>query len=246
MSLKGKAAMITGAGRGIGFAIARRLAGMGASVCIVDLNQEDMHRAIEEVTALGARAIGIPCDVSDWEQVQKAVNETVEKFGKIDILVNNAGITKDNLIIRMTPEDWDKVLAVNLKGAFLFIKAVARVMMKNNYGKIVNITSVVGIFGNAGQANYSASKAGLIGLTKSVAKEFAKKGIRCNAVAPGFIETDMTKNLPEQAVKSFIDITPLGYPGKTDDVANVVAFLCSPESDYITGEVIRVDGGMAM
>jgi len=186
------------------------------------------------------------CDVSDWEQVNQTVEQINKLWGKIDILVNNAGITKDNLILRMTPEDWDAVMRVNLKGAFLFTKAVVRPMMRNKYGKIVNISSVVGIFGNAGQANYSASKAGLLGFTKSVAKEFAKKGIRCNAVAPGFIETDMTKGLPEDVKNTFINNTPLGYPGSPDDVANVVVFLCSPESDYITGEIIRVDGGMAM
>lgn len=246
MEFAEKVSIVTGAGRGIGLAIARKLAADGSSVSIIDINQEDIERAVTEITSLGGKAIGIRCDVADWEQVQNVVNKTVEQFGKIDILVNNAGITRDNLLLRMSLDDWERVLSVNLKGAFLFTKAVARVMMKNNYGKIVNVTSVVGIFGNPGQANYSASKAGLIGLTKSVAKEFAKKGIRCNAVAPGFIETDMTKNIPEQAVRAFLDITPLGYRGKPEDVAEVVAFLCSPKSDYITGEIIRVDGGMAM
>jgi len=246
MKLSERVAIVTAAGRGIGAAIARKLAENGAKVALVDINENDLKARVEEIEKNGGTAKYFLCDVSDWEQVNQTVEQVNKLWGRIDILVNNAGITKDNLILRMTPEDWDAVMRVNLKGAFLFTKAVVRPMMRNKYGKIVNISSVVGIFGNAGQANYSASKAGLIGFTKSVAKEFAKKGIRCNAVAPGFIETDMTKSLPEDVKNTFITNTPLGYPGSPDDVADVVVFLCSPESDYITGEIIRVDGGMAM
>ena len=246
MHLSDKVAIVTGSGRGIGAAIAKKLASHGAKIALVDINENDLSARKDEIISDGGSAEFFKCDVSDWDDVKQTADKIVEKFGRIDILVNNAGITRDNLIMRMTPDDWDIVLAVNLKGAFLFTKAVIRPMMKNRYGKIVNISSVVGIFGNAAQANYSASKAGLIGLTKSTAKELASRGIRCNAVAPGFIETEMTKNLPEKAVDEFLQATPLKYPGKPEDVAELVMFLCSPESDYITGEVIRVDGGMAI
>ena len=244
--LKGKTAVITGGARGIGFAIAQKLSSLGARVALVDIREDILAEAKQKIADSGGEAEYFVCDVSNWEQVQSTANAIIERFGTVEILVNNAGITRDNLIMRMSPEDWDLVLNVNLKGAFLFIKAFVRHMMKNRYGKIINISSVVGLFGNAAQANYSASKAGLIGLTKSVAKELASRGVRCNAVAPGFIETEMTKNLPQQAIDNFLAVTPLGYPGKPEDVANAVAFLASPESDYITGEVIRVDGGMAM
>ena len=246
MHLSDKVAIVTGSGRGIGAAIAKKLASHGAKIALVDINENDLSARKDEIISDGGVAEFFKCDVSDWDDVKQTADKIVEKFGRIDILVNNAGITRDNLIMRMTPDDWDIVLSVNLKGAFLFTKAVIRPMMKNRYGKIVNISSVVGIFGNAAQANYSASKAGLIGLTKSTAKELASRGIRCNAVAPGFIETEMTKNLPEKAVDEFLQATPLKYPGKPNDVAELVMFLCSPESDYITGEVIRVDGGMAI
>ena len=246
MHLSDEVAIVTGSGRGIGAAIAKKLASHGAKIALVDINENDLSARKDEIISDGGAAEFFKCDVSDWDDVKQTADKIVEKFGRIDILVNNAGITRDNLIMRMTPDDWDIVLSVNLKGAFLFTKAVIRPMMKNRYGKIVNISSVVGIFGNAAQANYSASKAGLIGLTKSTAKELASRGIRCNAVAPGFIETEMTKNLPEKAVDEFLQATPLKYPGKPEDVAELVMFLCSPESDYITGEVIRVDGGMAI
>ena len=246
MHLKDRVAIVTGSGRGIGFAIAKLLAEHGAKIALVDINKDDLTKGKSEIESLGGIAKTFVCDVSDWENVQNVVKEIINEWGRIDILVNNAGITRDNLILRLTPEDWDLVIAVNLKGAFLFTKAVARQMMKQKYGKIVNISSVVGLMGNAAQSNYSSSKAGLVGLTKSTAKELAGKGIRCNAVAPGFIETEMTKNLSEKAVQSFLDSTPLKYAGRPEDVANLVMFLASPESDYITGEVIRVDGGMAM
>ena len=246
MNLEGKVAVITGGARGIGFAIAQKLSSLGAKVALVDISEQTLAESKEKIVSAGGEAEYFVCDVSDWEQVQKTASAVLDRFGRVDILVNNAGITRDNLIMKMSPEDWDLVMNVNLKGAFLFIKAFVRHMMKNRYGKIINIASVVGLFGNAAQANYAASKAGLIGLTKSVAKELASRGIRCDAVAPGFIETDMTKNLPQQAIDAFLSATPLKYPGKPEDVANVVAFLAAPESDYITGEVIRVDGGMAM
>ncbi len=246
MHLKDKVAIVTGSGRGIGATIAKMLAGHGAKVALVDINENDLNAQKLEIESSGGKAKAIVCNVADWESVQSAIKNIVDEWGKIDILVNNAGITRDNLMLRLSPDDWDAVLDVNLKGAFLFIKAVVRPMMKQKYGKIVNISSVVGLTGNAAQANYSSSKAGLIGLTKSTAKELAAKGIRCNAVAPGFIETEMTKKLPEKAVQNFLDSTPLKYIGKPEDVASLVMFLCSTESDYITGEVIRIDGGMAM
>ena len=246
MHLKDKVAIVTGAGKGIGAAIAKALALHGAKVALVDINIDDLKARKAEIQQAGGTAEMVSCNVASEEDVQKDVDTIIKLWGKVDILVNNAGITKDNLIMRMTAEDWDKVLAVNLKGAFLFTKAVIRPMMKEKYGKIVNISSVAGLMGNIAQANYSASKAGLIGLTKSTAKEMGGKGIRCNAVAPGFIETDMTKNLSEKVVESFMSSIPLGYAGKPEDVAQIVLFLCSPESDYITGEVIRVDGGIAM
>jgi len=246
MHLAGKVAIITGAGRGIGAAIAQTLAAHGANVALVDVNENDLNSCNVQIARSGGKAEIFKCDVSDWDAVQKTVEGIIAQFQRIDILVNNAGITRDNLIMRISPEDWDIVLDVNLKGAFLFTKAVVRPMMKQKYGKIVNITSVVGLIGNAAQASYSASKAGLVGLTKSTAKEFAAKGIRCNAVAPGYIETDMTKDLPQKAVEKFIAETPLGYAGKPEDVAQLVLFLSSPESDYMTGEIVRIDGGMAM
>ncbi len=246
MHLADKVAIVTGAGRGLGAAIAKKLASHGAKVALIDVNEDDLAARSDEINSSAGTAEYYICDVSDWDTVKNTVNSIVEKHGRIDILINNAGITRDNLIMRLKPEDWDIVLDVNLKGAFLFTKAVSRPMMKNKYGKIVNITSVVGLFGNAAQANYASSKAGLIGLTKSAAKELAGKGIRCNAVAPGFIETEMTGNLPENVIEGFMSVIPLKYPGKPEDVAELVMFLCSPESDYITGETIRIDGGMAM
>jgi len=246
MNLDGKVALVTGAARGIGAVIAKYLASLGAKIALVDILETEMKAKVAEISASDGTAECFTCDVTDWDSVQRTVKDIVEKFGGLDILINNAGITRDNLVLRLTPTDWDIVLNVNLKGAFLLTKAAVRPMMKKKYGKIVNISSVIGLFGNPAQANYASSKAGLIGLTKSVAKEFAAKGIRCNAVAPGYIETEMTTNLPQKAIDQFLLSTPLGYSGKPKDVATVVAFLCSSESDYITGEVIRVDGGMAM
>lgn len=244
--LNGKVALVTGGARGIGKAICERLANEGAKIAIVDVLLESAQSTAEEIKKLGVDAIAIAANVVNFEDAEKAVKETVEKLGSLDILVNNAGITRDTLIMRMSDEDWDKVLAVNLKGTFNFIKAACRPMMKARRGKIVNIASVVGRMGNPGQANYSASKAGVIGLTKTAAKELATRNICVNAVAPGYILTDMTKNLSEQATDAFMKVTPMQRAGTPTDVASVVYFLCSSDSDYITGQVINVDGGLLM
>ncbi len=244
--LKGKVALVTGGARGIGKAICARFAEEGASLAIVDILKEVAEQTAEEFRQKGVEAIALGANVTKYEDAEAAVKATMEKFGKVDILVNNAGITKDTLIMRMSEEQWDAVINVNLKGTFNFTKAVLRPMMKAHYGKIVNIASVVGRMGNAGQANYSASKAGVIGLTKTTAKEAATRNITANAVAPGYIMTDMTKNLPEQATQSFMLVTPMKRQGTPEDVAKAVFFLSSPDSDYITGQVINVDGGLLM
>ncbi len=243
--LAGKVALVTGAGRGIGRAIACELARQGAAV-IVNYNGS-RERALEtaaEIEAFGGQAEVIGCDVSDFSACGKMVEDMVEKYAHVDILVNNAGITRDNLILRMTEEDYDRVLDTNLKGAFNTIRHLSRHFLKQKGGKIVNISSVSGVLGNGGQANYSASKAGLIGLTKSVARELASRGICVNAVAPGFIETDMTQALPEKSREAAVASIPMGRMGSAEDVAQMVAFLAGSRSDYITGQVICVDGGM--
>jgi 3-oxoacyl-[acyl-carrier protein] reductase len=242
-----KVALVTGASRGIGREICLALAEMGAAVVGLDVMKDELQGTMEEIsTAHGVRTGAVVADVCSLEEMNAAAEQVLSEFGRVDILVNNAGITRDNLIIRMGESDWDKVLAVNLKGAFNGIKAVARPMMKQRAGKIVNIASVVGVMGNAGQANYSASKAGLIGLTKTAAREFASRGINVNAVAPGYIVTAMTEALPDEAKKFLQDQIPLKRLGEARDVANAVAFLCAPASDYITGQVIHVNGGMLM
>lgn len=243
--LAGKVALVTGAGRGIGRAIACELARQGAAV-IVNYNGS-RERALEtaaEIEAFGGQAEVIGCDVSDFNACGKMVEDVVGKYAHVDILVNNAGITRDNLILRMTEEDYDRVLDTNLKGAFNTIRHLSRHFLKQKGGKIVNISSVSGVLGNGGQANYSASKAGLIGLTKSVARELASRGICVNAVAPGFIETDMTQALPEKSREAAVASIPMGRMGSAEDVAQMVAFLAGTRSDYITGQVICVDGGM--
>jgi len=243
IDLTGKTAFVTGSTRGIGFAIAQALHKAGAKVAIVG---RDRAKAEAVATQLGQGAAGFACDVAVGSQVEAAIAETEKTLGPIDILVNNAGLTRDNLILRMSEEEWDAVLAANLKGAYFTIKAVTKGMMKRRSGRIINITSVVGITGNKGQANYAASKAGLIGLTKSVAREYASRNVLVNAVAPGFIETDMTSALPDEAKAAMLGGVSLGRPGRPEDIAGAVLFLASDLAGYITGQVLAVDGGMTV
>lgn len=244
--LEGRVAVVTGGARGIGKAICERLAAEGASLAIVDIMKEVADETVAEFKEKGVNAIAFGANVAKPEDADNTIKAVVEEMGKIDILVNNAGITRDTLMMRMSEADWDAVIDVNLKGTFNFIKAAMRPMMKNKYGKIINVASVVGIMGNAGQANYSASKAGVIGLTKTAAKELASRNVNVNAVAPGYIQTDMTKDLPEQAKEAFMTVTPMKRAGSAEDVAGTVYFLASPDSDYITGQVINIDGGLLM
>ncbi len=247
MQLKGKTAIITGGSRGIGREIAIRLAKAGANIVVnYTNNSEAANEVVVEAQKLGVDAISLKADVSKDEEVESLVKQVLNKFDSIDILVNNAGITRDGLIIRMSEKDFDDVININLKGAFNFTKHVSRVMIKQRSGKIVNISSVVGIIGNAGQSNYSAAKAGLIGFTKSIARELAGRNINVNAVAPGFIETDMTSILSENVKGEMINSIPLKKAGKPQYIADTVLFLSSSMSDYITGQVINVDGGMVM
>lgn len=247
MSLKGKTAVVTGSGRGLGKAIAWKLAQMGANIVLNDIvNSDSVDATAEEFKAAGYPVTVTKGDVRNAEDVKAMVSAAVDTFGSLDILVNNAGITKDKPMAMMSEEDWDLVLDINLKGAFLCTKAAAKQMIKQRSGKIVNIASVAGRYGNQGQANYSASKAGLIGLTKTTAKEFASRGVTCNAVAPGLIQSKMTDVLPEEVRKKYLDNIPLGRFGTAEDVANVVAFLASDDSSYVTGQVIDIDGGLVM
>ncbi|MFH0879204.1 MAG: 3-oxoacyl-[acyl-carrier-protein] reductase [Lentisphaerota bacterium] len=242
--LEGKVAVVTGAARGIGQAIALKLASEGADLALCDLQKEWLDETLALVAAKGRRAEGFALDVSQGEAVIAAVEQIHQSFGRIDILVNNAGITKDGLMMRMSEADWDAVLNINLKGAFLCTKAISRIMMKQRSGAIVNIASIIGLIGNAGQCNYAASKAGLIALTKSVAKELASRNVRANAVAPGFIRSKMTEKLPEDIQKKMLDAIPLARFGEPEDVANVVLFLASDAAAYVTGQVLTVCGGM--
>jgi 3-oxoacyl-[acyl-carrier protein] reductase len=246
LKLAEKIAVVTGAGRGIGRAIALQLAAEGAHVVCWDVDAQMATQTAEMVQELGRQALSSRVDVTDLEAVSAAAQEVMAKFGRVDILVNNAGIARDNLLVRMTSEEWDGVLDINLKGSFYCTKVLAREMMRQRSGRIVNIASVVGVMGNAGQANYCASKAGLIGFTKAVAKELASRGITANAVAPGFIETEMTQRLSDQNKKVFLQAIPLGRFGLPQDVARVVCFLAAEDAGYITGQVVHVDGGMLM
>lgn len=246
MKLENKVAIVTGGARGIGKAICARLAQEQARLAIVDILLENAEATAEEFRQQGVDAKAYAANVADKASVDAMVAEVMKDFGQIDILINNAGITRDGLLMRMKEADWDSVMAVNLKGTFLCTQAVIKPMAKSRYGKIVNIASVVGVMGNAGQANYSASKAGVIGFTKSVAREYAARNIYVNAVAPGFIQTEMTHVLSDEAKDMFLRNIPLNRPGSPQDVANVVAFLAGPDSDYVTGQVINIDGGMIM
>jgi 3-oxoacyl-[acyl-carrier protein] reductase len=246
MMLKDKVCIITGSARGIGYAIAEEFARNGAKVVLSDVLEDTLDDSVKRLSETGTDVFGVVADVTDSDQVSTLVKSVTEKYGSIDVLVNNAGVTRDTLLVRMSEEDWDLVLKVNLKGAFLMTQAVAKVMMKQRSGKIVSISSVVGLMGNAGQANYSASKAGLLGLTRSAAKELAGRGICVNAVAPGFIETEMTAKLSENAKAAFLDGIPLKRAGQPLDIAKTVLFLSSSASDYITGQVLGVNGGLYM
>lgn len=244
--LENQVAVITGAGRGIGQAIALKFAANGADIAAVDLKLEFLDQTVEEVQKLGRRAWAVAADVAQAASVEAAAEQILAQAGRVDILVNNAGITRDALLMRMSEADWDAVLDVNLKGAFLFTKAFSRVFLKQKSGRIINIASVIGLMGNAGQCNYAASKAGLIGFTKSVARELASRGITANAIAPGFIETKMTEALGPDVREAMLKQIPLGCFGKPEDVAEAALFLASPGARYITGQVLAVDGGLTM
>ena len=244
---EGKVALVTGAGKGIGKEIALELARGGAK-CVINYasSATGAESVAEEIRAMGSEAMTYKCDVSDADAVQKMITDVMEQYGRIDILVNNAGITKDGLMLKMTEADFMAVLDINLKGAFNCMKAVTKPMMKQRYGRIINITSIVGIIGNAGQVNYAASKAGLIGMTKSAARELASRNITVNAVAPGFIETDMTDVLPDSVKEQLLAQIPMKKLGQPGDIANAVCFLADEKASYITGQVLQVNGGMAM
>ncbi len=247
MKLEGKSAIVTGASRGIGREIALELARQGANVAVNYSGSEaKANETVEEIKALGRDAFAVKADVSDSEAVTAMMKETIERFGSIDILVNNAGITRDNLLMRMKEEEWDEVISINLKGVFLCTKAATRQMMKQRSGRIINVSSIVGVSGNPGQANYVAAKAGVIGLTKTSAKELATRGITVNAIAPGFISTDMTDKLNEEVKEQMLSGIPLGRLGEPSDIAKVALFLASEDSRYMTGQTLHVDGGMVM
>ncbi len=245
--LSGKVAVVTGGARGIGKVICLKLADQEVHIVVNDITRdENTDSLIEQLKDFGVRALFVQADISKLEEAKALINGVNDEFGKIDILINNAGITRDNLLLRMKEKDWDDVIAVNLKGTFNCMQAAARHMMKQRSGAIINISSIVGVYGNPGQVNYSASKAGVIGLTKTVAKELAPRGVRVNAIAPGFIETEMTKKIPEEKQKLVIEKIPLGKFGTPDDVALLVSFLVSDEAKYITGQIIGLDGGLVI
>lgn len=247
MSLNGRVAIVTGSGRGIGRAVALRLAREGARLVVNDVGDPAPAQAVVgEIQALGSSAVVALANISQPAEVNQLVERAVQEFGQVDILVNNAGVARDNLVLRMSDSEWDQVLGINLKGAFLCTRAVLKYMLRQRWGRIINISSVVGLMGNAGQANYAASKAGLLGLTRSVAKEMASRGITVNAIAPGFIDTGMTRALPEKVQQQVLGQIPVGSFGTPEDVAHAVAFLAAHESAYITGQVLQVDGGLVM
>lgn len=247
IELNNKIALVTGASRGIGKQVAKDLASYGATVIANYPHPKDSaEQTVEEITKAGGKAAMIEFDVSNYDAVQESVGSVIDEYGTVDILINNAGITKDGLFLRMKEEDWDKVFAVNLKGVFNCTKAVIRTMSKQKSGRIVNIASVVGEMGNAGQLNYSSTKAGVIGFTKSAAKEFGSRGITVNAISPGFIQTDITQDIPDEYKEKYMEAIPLGRFGDTTDISNVISFLVSENASYITGEIVRVNGGMYM
>ncbi len=245
-NLTDKVAIVTGASRGIGEAIAKQLSRCGAKIILIARNSDQLVAVKETIISKGGIAESMACDVSNLNSISEIVTNTIDKWGRIDILVNNAGIARDNIIMRMKEDDWDSVMNINLKGCFNGIKSVARPMIKNKAGRIINITSVIGQIGNAGQSNYAASKAGIMGLTKSMAKELGSRNITVNAVAPGYITTDMTNELNDEVKEQLKSSIPLGRLGTPDDVANLVCFLASDEAGYITGQTFNVDGGMVM
>ena len=247
IDLNDKIVLVTGASRGIGKQVAKDLASYGATVVANYPHPKDSaEQTVEEIEKAGGTAIMSEFDVSNFDAVQEGISSVIDKYGRVDILINNAGITKDQLFLRMSEEDWDVVFAVNMKGVFNCTKAVIRNMSKNKYGRIINIASVVGEMGNAGQLNYSSTKAGVIGFTKSAAKEFGSRGITVNAISPGFIQTDITQDIPEEYKQKYMDAIPLARFGETTDISNVISFLVSDNASYITGEVIRVNGGLYM
>lgn len=246
MEIRGKTAVVTGAARGIGKTIAENIADAGVNIALFDILESEANKTAEELTARGIKAKVFCQDVTNVEDMTGAFKDVVEEFGSLDILVNNAGITRDNLLMRMSDEEWDSVLRVNLKSVFACTKAASRIMMKQRAGRIINIASVIGVMGNAGQANYAASKAGIIGFTKSIAKELASRGITCNAIAPGYIQTAMTDKLADEVKEQMLKSIPLNRMGTPEDVAKTVLFFASDLADYITGQVVNVDGGMVM
>ena len=242
-----RVALITGASRGIGYAIANALAKDGVDIAGIDINLSELQSAMKDIgESSGRRTLAIQADVGEFASMENAAAEVIKVFDKISILVNNAGITRDNLLLRMKDSEWDDVMRINLTGTFNCTRAVIKGMVKNRYGRIISIASIVGLMGNSGQANYAASKAGIIGFTKSIAREYANRGVTANAIAPGFIETDMTKKLPEDVTKALLSQIPMGKLGMPEDVADAVRFLASDEAKYITGQVIHVNGGMYM
>lgn len=244
--LTNRVAVVTGGAQGIGEAISMTLAKEGSSIAVIDVNLEKAQATVENIKKLGVDAEAYKADVSNTSEVEAVVDKIVDRFKKIDILVNNAGVTRDNLLVRMTEQEWDLVIAINLKGTFNFTQKVGKVMMKQRIGSIINISSVIGLMGNAGQTNYAATKAGVIGITKSVAKELARRNVRVNAICPGYIQSAMTDKLTEEVKAKMLAFIPTGTMGTPQDVANIALFLASDMSNYVTGETIRVDGGMAM